>query len=178
MTDQLTLRATVEEIENHVAADGWDQAARLYALVPTAELLAREPNLADALGLDPHADVDSLTPIEQESVESHGRLEDLLATMSWPQEVVGCVAAVERVVLPSEVDGELPDDPGEAAAYAASHPLRQEVRMVAGVTRTGSTFCALRMRAHDEAQSVVAGPDLVPGLIELLRTTLEEEPPL
>ena len=178
MSDQMTLRATVEEIEHHVAADGWDQAARLYALVPTAQLLAREPHLADALGLDPDTAEDSLTPIEQEAVESHGQLEDLLATMSWPLEVVGCVAAVERVVLPSEVDDELPDDPGEAAAYAASHPLRQEVRMVAGVTRTGSTFCALRMRAHDEAQSVVAGPDLVPGLIELLRTTLEEEPPL
>ncbi len=178
MSDQLTLRATVEEIEQHVAAAGWDQTARLYALVPTADLLAREPHLAEALGLDPTTAEDSFTPIEQESVESHGRLEDLLATMSWPDEVVGCVAAVERVVLPTEVDDELPDDPGEAAAFAASHPLRQEVRMVAGVTRAGSTFCALRMRAHDDDHSVVAGPDLVPGLIELLRTTLEEEPPL
>jgi hypothetical protein len=177
MSDQLMLRATVEEIEAHVADAGWDQAARLYALVPTSQLLEREPHLADALGVDAEAAEGSLTPIEQESV-GHAPLEQLLASVTWPAQVVGCVAAVERVVLPPEADVDLPSDPQEAAAYAAAHPERQEVRMVAGVTRAGSTFCALRMRAHDEAQSVVAGPDLVPGLLELLRTTLEEEPPL
>lgn len=179
MSDQLTLVATVEEIESHVAADGWDQAARLYALVPTAELLAREPHLAASLGLAPDAADDSLTPIEQDTQHADaGLLEELLATMVWPAEVVGCVAALERVVLPPEADADLPEDPAEAATYAASHPLRQEVRLVAGVTRTGASYCAVRMRAHDQAQSVVAGPDLVPGLIELLRTTLEEEHPL
>ncbi len=177
MSDQLMLRATVEEIEAHVAEAGWDQAARLYALVPTAELLDREPHLAEALGLDVEAANETLTPIEQETA-NHAPLEELLSMVMWPAEVVGCVAAVERVVLPPEADADLPEDPADAAAYAATHPERQEVRMVAGVTRTGSTFCALRMRAHDEAQSVVVGPDLVPGLIELLRTTLEEEPPL
>lgn len=177
MTDQLMLRATVEEIEAHVADDGWDQPARLYALVPTAELLDREPHLADALGLDLDAANDTLTPIEQETA-SHALLEELLAVVMWPAEVTGCVAVVERVVLPPEADADLPDDPHQAAEYAAAHPARQEVRMVAGVTRAGSTFCTVRMRAHDEAQSVVAGPDLVPGLLELLRTTLEEEPPL
>lgn len=177
MSDQLMLQATVEEIEAHVADAGWDQAARLYALVPTAELLEREPHLADALGLDVAAANQTLTPIEQET-ESHAPLEELLSMVMWPAEVVGCVAAVERVVLPPEADDDLPEDPSAAVAYAATHPERQEVRMVAGVTRAGSTFCALRMRAHDEAQSVVVGPDLVPGLIELLRTTLEEEPPL
>jgi hypothetical protein len=179
MSDQLTLVATVEEIEEHVAADGWDQSARLYALVPTAALLAREPKLAAALGLELDPTEDSLTPVEQDTGHAPaGLLEELLAAIVWPAEVVGCVAAVERVVLPPEADADLPEDPAEAAAYAASHPLRQEVRLVAGVTRTGASYCALRMRAHDQAQSVVAGPDLVPGLIELLRTTLEEEHPL
>lgn len=177
MSDQLTLEATVAEIESYVAADGWDQGARLYALVPTAALLAREPHLAAAFGLEPEPDDDALTPIEQDT-EHASLLEELLATLVWPAEVVGCVAAVERVVLPPEADVDLPEDPAEAATYAANHPLRQEVRMVAGVTRTGASYCALRMRAHDQAQSVVAGPDLVPGLIELLRTTLEEEHPL
>ena len=40
----------VREIESHVAEGGWDQGARLFALVPTAELLAREPGLAAVLG--------------------------------------------------------------------------------------------------------------------------------
>ncbi len=46
------LRAAVREIEPHAAEAGWDQPARLYALVPTSDLLAREPALAAAMGLD------------------------------------------------------------------------------------------------------------------------------
>jgi hypothetical protein len=52
------------------------------------------------------------------------------------------------------------------------------VRIVAGATRTGSTYCALRLRAHDEDTSVVGGLDLVPGLIELIRATLTDDPDL
>jgi hypothetical protein len=87
MTDQVTLEATVAEIEAHVAAAGWDQAARLYALVPTADLLAREPHLADTVG---HAGAapDSLTPIEQET-HDHRPLEQVLTSVIWPGEVVG-----------------------------------------------------------------------------------------
>ncbi len=177
MSEQATLEASVIEVESHVATAGWDQAARLYALVPTAELLAREPHLAHALGLDPAETKDGLTPIEQDTQQlPAAALEDFLSTVVWPADVVGCVAAVERVVLPPEADTDLPDDPAQAAEYAAEHPQRQEVRLVAGVTRSGAAYCALRMRAHDEAQSVVSGPDLVPSLIELLRTTLEEQP--
>jgi len=49
------------------------------------------------------------------------------------------------------------------------------VRIVAGATRAGATYCALRLKAHDEDQSVVGGADLVPGLLELLKATLEDE---
>jgi hypothetical protein len=45
--------------------------------------------------------------------------------------------------------------------------------MVVGVTRAGATYCALRLRAHDDDQSVVGGADLVPELITLLGATLE-----
>ena len=33
--------------------------------------------------------------------------------------------------------------------------------MVVGVTRAGGSYCALRLRAHDDDQSVVGGADLV-----------------
>ena len=49
------LAAAVLEIENHVAESGWDQPARLYALVETARLVEREPQLAAAMGLDSSA---------------------------------------------------------------------------------------------------------------------------
>jgi hypothetical protein len=46
---------------------------------------------------------------------------------------------------------------------------------VARATRAGSTYCALRLRAHDDDHSVVVGADLVPALLQLSRGTLEEE---
>jgi hypothetical protein len=47
------------------------------------------------------------------------------------------------------------------------------VRIVAAATRDGQTHCALRMRSHDEPGSVVEAPDLVPALLQLVRSTLE-----
>ncbi len=92
----------------------------------------------------------------------------------WPAGVAGCAAMVERLVLPPGSDAGLPDDPVEARAFARDHPDRQEVRIVAGATRSGSTYCALRLRAHDDDASVVGGIDLVPGLLTLLRDTLTD----
>ena len=48
---------------------------------------------------------------------------------------------------------------------------------MAAATRTGASYCALRLRAHDEDASVLTGPDLVPGLLDLVRGTLEEDRP-
>ena len=91
-------------------------------------------------------------------------LEEQLAAISWPETVHGCAALVERFVLPPDVEAELPDDAASAAAYASEHPDRQEVRIVAAATRAGASYCALRLRAHDEDTSVLTGADLVPEL--------------
>jgi hypothetical protein len=166
------LRAVVLELERHTAAAGWDQPARLFALVPTAELLANEPGLAGVLGVDPRADLTGvLTPIEQDDLGPEEPLEELLMHMMWPDEVQGTAAVVERLVLPPSA-GELPDDPTEAQELAATHPEREEVRMVAAATRSGSTYCALRLRSHDEDFAVLEGADLVPALLQLLQGTL------
>jgi hypothetical protein len=170
------LAAAVLEIESHIAADGWDQPSRLYALVDTAALVAREPALASMMGLDAASAAGSLTPVEQELLAPGQPFEESLASVSWPPDVVGCAAVVERLVLPPGVDDQIPEDPKSAEEFAREHPDRQEVRIVAGATRAGATYCALRLRAHDDDQSVVGGADLVPGLLELLSVTLEDEP--
>lgn len=167
------LRAAVRELEEHAATSGWDQPARLYALVPTADLLVREPALAAVMGLDASSAGDSLTPVEQDEVPAETPLESVLEEIMWPAEVVGCAAVVERLVLPPTVDEQLPSEPAEAERFAAEHPEREEVRIVAAATRAGSTYCALRLRAHDDALSVVESPDLVPALLQLLRSTLD-----
>ncbi|GAA2145631.1 PPA1309 family protein [Nocardioides koreensis] len=168
------LAAAVLEIEEHIAEGGWDQPARLYALVDTAQLVAREPALAAAMGLDAASEEGSLTPVEQDQLAPDRPLESVLEAIAWPTGVAGCAAVVERLVLPPDADAEIPEDRARAEEYAREHPDRQEVRIVAGVTRGGSTYCALRLRAHDDAQSVVGGTDLVPALLELLRSTLDD----
>ncbi|MGI8901499.1 MAG: PPA1309 family protein [Nocardioides sp.] len=169
------LAAAVLEIESQIATGGWDQPARLYALVDTARLVAHEPALAANMGLDDASAAGSLTPVEQDQLGPSDVLERILETIVWPASVSGCAAVVERLVLPPGLDGDLPADHESAQEFVRDHPDRQEVRIVAGVTRADATYCALRLRAHDEDLSVVAGTDLVPGLLELLRTTLDEE---
>lgn len=164
------LATAVLEIESYASQSGWDGPGRLFALVDTAQFVRREPALAAALGLDRPSEDGSLTPIEQEQLA--GRLEEALETVAWPEGVAGCAAVVERLVLPP--DAKVPEEAAQAVEFAAQHPDRQEVRIVAGVTRAGSSYCALRLRAHDEPESVVGGVDLVPGLLALLRATLED----
>ena len=166
------LTDVVRELELHAAQAGWDQPAQLFALVETAELVRREPDLAEALGLE--GSQPGLTPVEQEALPAGQELEDVLQQIEWPAEVAGCAAVVERLVLPPEADEEIPEGRAEAAEYAAAHPDRQEVRIVAAALRDGQGFCALRLRSHDDDESVLGGPDLVPGLLQLLHETLQE----
>jgi len=172
------LASAVLEIEQHIATSGWDQPARLYALVPTAELVEKEPALAHAMGLDEAAAAGSLTAVEQDRIGADTDLERSLESIAWPPGVAGCAAVVERLVLPPDAESAVLDavldDPERATAYAREHPDRQDVRIVAGATRAGSTYCALRLRAADEDQSVLTGAQLVPGLLALLRQTLDD----
>src|SRR3954469_18778735 len=89
------LEAVVSEVERHAALTGWDQPPRLYALVPTAELLAREPGLAASLPQD--SPEGSITPVEQDELPRHATLEELLAGIAWPDEVAGTALVVERL---------------------------------------------------------------------------------
>lgn len=166
MPDSPVRRAALE-VEQHVAADGWDQEARLFALVPTNELVEREPELAQSLSLG----TGGFTSVEQELPTDGRSIEDLLTEIEWPDAVTGCVVVMERVMLPPEAEDSLPDDPTQMLEAAARHPERQEVRLVAAVTRGGAVHSAVRGRGDDA--ELLEGPDLVPGLIALLRRTLE-----
>jgi len=170
------LAEVVREVELHAARAGWDQPAQLFALVDTADLLEREPQLAALLGIEPDTSgtdtSGGLTPVEQETVAES--LEELLPTIVWPPEVSGCAVVVEALTVPPGTD-DVPADPEDAAEFAAAHPDREEARIVAAALRTGETFCAIRQRTHDEDDLVLTGHDLVPGLLELLHATLEPE---
>jgi hypothetical protein len=165
------IRTVALEVEEHVAGAGWDQPPRLYALVPTAELVRREPVLAEQLAAQLEADPDALTPIEQDGLAPDRPLEELLAEITWPDTVAGCAAVLERVMLPPDVEDQLPADEGELMAFVADHPDRRDVRLVAAVTRDGARHSAVRAREPDDAP-LLEGPDLVPGLLDTLSRTL------
>src|SRR5580765_4202690 len=165
------LRAAVVETERHVAGFGWDQPPRLFALVRTQALVAREPGLAAQLG---RPGPDELTAVEQDGLAPTSSVESMLGTMAWPPEVDGAAMALERVVVPPEAERDLPPDPERAVELLAAHADRRDVRLVVGVLRDGTAMCALRQRAHDDDGAVALGPDLVPGLVHALLATLQD----
>lgn len=167
------LPATAREVEEFVAAAGWDQPPQLFALVTTVTLLASQPELAEQL--DAQA---PLTPVAQDTLPE-GELDAALAGIEWPDSVAGCALAQEIVVLPPEAQaalGELPDDPEQARRAAAAHPQRREGRLVAAVLRDGVGACVLRLRADPKddlsRDEVVEDPQLAPNLLHALLATL------
>ena len=169
--DPLALAAL--DTERHVAAAGWDQPARLFALVRTADLLEREPQLRDQMGPADLAD-GALTAVEQEGLPTTSSLETLLGRLAWPDEVDGCAFAIERMVVPPEAERDLPGRGDEAVEHLAAHPDRKDVRLVVAVLRDGSSICLLRQRDHDSDDAVATGKDIAPGLVEALKATFED----
>ena len=169
------LKETVLEIERECAKSGWSRGIVLYALVPTADVIESAPEMAAALA---DKSPSSLTAIEQEEVELTGTIEDFLGTISWSAEVFGAALVLERLIVneepPSNLVGELAGElEGEAlASWVNEHG--QEVRMVVGVLRDGSQECVMRMRAYDDENAIMAGPDLLPGMAEALALTFAE----
>ncbi|MGW1891237.1 PPA1309 family protein [Streptomyces sp. NPDC002004] len=167
------LTRAVLEIDEYVSGLGWDQPARLFALVDTAQLRAQEPGLADRLGITDDASDGSLTPIEQEELPADGALDEFLGTIAWPDAVAGCALTVERLMLPPSAEASVPEglDDAALAKWVAGHPERQEVRMTVAVLRDGSRESALRLREKDSATEVLTGSGLVPGLADALAAT-------
>ena len=171
------LAESVLEIERHVAEAGWDGPVRVFALVRTQEALLTEPGLAAQLEPSVLAAATAqpwhLTSIEQEELPAAPDLETLLAGLSWPETVDGMAVTVERVVLPPAAEEAMPQDTSAALDYLLAHPERQDVRLAVGALRGGPSWCAVRMRANDDAEQVGQGPDLVPGLVAAVRSTFD-----
>ncbi|MGW3728570.1 PPA1309 family protein [Streptomyces sp. NPDC000851] len=170
------LTRAVLEIDEYASGLGWDQPARLFALVDTAQLRAQEPALAAQLGLEDEQEAAGLTPIEQDEVPTDKPLDEFLGTIAWPDAVAGCALTVERLMLPPSAEAQVPEDLDEAALtkWVARHPERQEVRMTVAVLRDGARESALRLREKDSPTEVLTGSELVPGLAQALAATFED----
>lgn len=144
------LTAALVEVERHVADGGWDQPTRLFALVRTADLLAREPALAASVPAP--RDPAELSSLEQQDLPRHDGPSDLLAQVLWPPTVDGVAIVVERYVMHR----------GE----------REEVRLAVAVLRDGTRWSVVRVRSHDDDADVLSGADLVPDLAEAVVESL------
>jgi hypothetical protein len=170
------LTRAVLEIDEYASGLGWDQPARLFALVDTARLQAQEPALAAQLGLQDAPETTGLTPIEQDEIPADKPLDEFLGTIAWPDAVVGCALTVERLMLPPSAEASVPEGLSDKklAKWVAEHPDRQEVRMTVGVLRDGTRDSALRLREKDAPTEVLTGAGLVPGLAEALSATFAD----
>jgi len=170
------LTRAVLEIDEYASGLGWDQPARLFALVDTARLRTQEPGLAAQLGLQDEPETTGLTPIEQDEIPADKPLDEFLGTIAWPDAVVGCALTVERLMLPPSAEASVPEGLSDKklTKWVAEHPDRQEVRMTVGVLRDGTRDSALRLREKDTPTEVLTGSGLVPGLAEALSATFAE----
>ncbi len=167
------LTAALAELERHVGEAGWEQPARLFALVLTDDFVLAEPALATDLGLrssDAGGMPGALTAVEQEHFHSAGELLADLAGVSWPDSVFGCAVSVVRTFLPPAAEAELPDSDSAAAAFVASHPQRQDIRVVVGADRSGNRYGVARLVSQPD--ELLGAADLVPGLADVLAHTL------
>lgn len=171
------LIAALVEIERHVGHGGWDQPARLFALVDARAFVAAEPEFAASIGIAESAKdapEGNLMSIEQEDFHQGEELADALAQIGWPDAVVGCALAVERTMLPADAEAELPEDPVEAARVANAHPRKEDIRIVAGALRAqtgGARHALARMRTAGE---LLSNTELAPDLERALAATLDD----
>jgi hypothetical protein len=165
-------------VAEFVDAEGWGRPPQMFALVPTADLVAAQPELEDQLD-----EGGELTPVAQEAFPDDITggsiaLDEFLATTSWPPAVRGCVLVQEIVVLPPDAESTLDDASAAARAAAEAHPQRREARLFAAVLREGASLCLLQLRPEDDADDfgeldLRTYPNLAPNLVEALHHTLE-----
>ncbi|MCF2706595.1 hypothetical protein I6E29_04855 [Arcanobacterium haemolyticum] len=176
-SSQDAIREAVREIESYVSTFGWDGPIRVFALIRSAQALIDNPDLASELPSDVPVEAaqnpDALFSVEQENLPPAESIEHLLAQIAWPETVAGAAISCERITLPPEAEADLPDDPAAAEEFLATDPRREDVRIVVGVDREGSSWCALRMRSHDTNDEVLQSADLIPDLVAALKATFE-----
>lgn len=165
------IAAAISSIEINASDAGWDGPVRIFALVESAPTAAADPEFAAQLLTDPATLPDGhLTAIEQQELPEAETIESLLARIAWPESVAGVACVLERVLLLND------DGAAISPADALKAPGRHDVRIAAGATRNGESWCVLRLRSSDDPDMRLQGPDVVPGIVEQLAASLRPLP--
>ena len=164
------------EIEAHAAPSGLGPAGP--AVRPgrhRGACRARAP-LAESIGT--RTPTARATPRSSRRAPGRPTLEEPCSRIEWPD---GGRPGAPQWWSAGAATGGRAGDPARrrrgCGPYAAEHPERQEVRIVAAVLRDGcEALRAAAARATTTTCLVLEGPDLVPTLLELLLDTLRLEP--
>jgi hypothetical protein len=152
------------EAESHVESRGWGQPPRLYALTATVSAEAVDRELTAEMR---DARLDVLVPVAREPLPD-GDLIAGLASVRWPEDVVGCVLVTELTDLPPRSAEARPVDPVAGGKWASTHPDSRPARLVVGVRRTGEYRCGLRINGEADFQT---GPESASDLAGALLDT-------
>jgi len=155
MSNDSALTETVRELDQHVADSGWDQTARLFAIVPTLDLAKDHPELVSS------DDAGQFMFVEQDAELDNENIIGSLEQISWPAQITGAAIAIERLISMQ------PDDEIDPLAESET----QELRIIALVMRDGRNINAIRQRSFDDTNDVAVASDLVPALNQALMQT-------
>lgn len=116
MHPPVDLDSAIRDLDRHVAADGWNQPPRLFALVATD---------------------DGVSVFEQPWTSTGEDLLADLAAIEWPTEVTGAAVSVQRVLEPDHdvrvTVGALRDQTVRTALRYKAHDDAADVAVGAGV---------------------------------------------
>ncbi len=170
--DIRVLNVAMLEAIDFVQAEGWDQPPTLFGLVPHFLV-------ADAMGSSLDDDAHNpLALVVQEGIPENilpgsEELGEFIASIRWPEQVVGAILAQEITFVNS-------------AEGASSEP--RAARLISGVLNdngSGAERAFIQLRPTEEelaadpfAQDnvdLLGGDEIAPGVITALRTTFEED---
>jgi hypothetical protein len=159
-TDSLVL--AMLEAESHMDRKGWGKPPHLYALTEKTLPITGDHELDSGIRDDRP---DAMILVEQEPLPDRDLVE-VLASIHWPEDVVGCVLVAELTALPPRSKEDAPIIPAAAEQWASTHPDGRPARLTVGVCRNGAHACGFRIKGEDNVQvGIERGDDLVTALL-------------
>jgi uncharacterized protein YoxC len=152
------------EAESHAEINGWGKPPQLYALINNVSSTDKNRELAAERR---EARPEVLIPVEREPLPE-GNLIEALASIHWPQDVVGCVLVTELADLRLRGEDRTFVDNASAGQWASTHPDGRPARLAIGVRRDGEHTYGLRIKGEDDVQ---VRADLAEDLVTALRRT-------
>ena len=165
------LNAALREAVDFVHAEGWDNPATLFGLVPhelVADVVVDSDAPTNPLALVVQEDLPDDLPPGSEELGSY------VATIRWPEPVVGAILAQEIVFVNSAPGAD--QEPRQARLFSG---------VLAGEDGSGAERTLIQLRpteqdleddpfAQDKIE-LLGGEDIAPGVVATLRATFEDD---